>query len=347
MVNRKIINLRIINMDYINISYDFIDKYVRFAKPEYLQVYLYAKYRAEKDGAFPSAEDVAAALDIKPARVEFIFEYWASRGEIAATDDGYEIIGEDFAIENKPEKKQQRSTIQKIRSTRPSYSQDEINAVASASKQVSGLFYQAETILNKVLTASEMEMLFSFNDWLGLPVEVILMLLSYAQRKGKTSKRYLETVAIDWAERGIVTFEAAEEYVTQLEAADSTERQIRSILGIYDRALTQTEKKYIKIWIEEFNSPTELISLAYDRTVLNTGKMSPGYMNKMLEDWHNKGITTVDGVKELDEEFYRTSGAKSYDKKPSVKSKFNNYEDGNERDYSDLDEKILDMMLEG
>ena len=88
-------------MDYINISYDFIDKYVRFAKPEYLQVYLYAKYRAEKDGAFPSAEDVAAAFDIKPARVEFIFEYWASRGEIAATDDGYEIIGEDFAIENK------------------------------------------------------------------------------------------------------------------------------------------------------------------------------------------------------------------------------------------------------
>ncbi len=333
-------------MDYINISYNFIDKYVRFTKPEYLQVYLYAKYRTEKDGAFPPAEEVATALDISAARVEFVFEYWASRDEFVVGDNGYEINDNAPTDEKTVKKATQRSSVQRIRATRPSYSQDEINAVSSANKQVSGLFYQAETILNKVLTASEMEMLFSFNDWLGLPVEVILMLLAYAYKKGKTSKRYLETVAIDWAERGIVTFEAAEEYVSQLEAADSAEKKIRSILGIYDRALTQTEKKYIKIWIEEFNSPTELISLAYDRAVANTGKMSPGYMNKMLEDWHAKGITTADEVKELDEEYYRTGGTKPYDKKPAVKSKFNNYNDGNERDYSDLDEKILDMMLE-
>lgn len=336
-------------MDYINVSYDFIDKYVRFTKPEYLQVYLYVKYRTEKDGEFPTAEDVAAALDMSCARIGFILEYWASRGELVAVDGGYDIscdIHNEIPEKPKKKKAEGRASTQKIRAQRPAYSQDEINAVAAASKQISGLFYQAETILDKVLTASEMEMLFSFHDWLGLPVEVILMLLSYAHRKGKTSKRYLETVAIDWSERGIVTFEAAEEYVSHLEEADSNEKKLRSVLGIYDRALTQTEKKYIKLWLGDYNCSTELIEIAYDRTVSNTGKLSLGYMNKMLEAWHNKGITTGEEVKKLDEEFYRGSAGSGGGKKPAQKSKFNNYDDGNQRDYSELDEKILDMMLE-
>lgn len=333
-------------MDYINISYNFIDKYVRFTKPEYIQVYLYARACAER-GAFPSADEVALALDIPSARAEFVFEYWASRGEFIADDSGYRINSEE-PTEEKVEKKREtkQKSVQRMRGTRPSYSQDEINAVATANKQISGLFYQAETILDKVLTASEMEMFFSFNDWLGLPVEVILMLLAYAHKKGKTSKRYLETVAIDWAERGIVTFEAAEEHVSMLEAADSAERQIRSVLGIYDRAMTQTEKKYIKKWIEEFESPIELITLAYDKTVAKTGKLAPGYMNSMLEDWYNKSITTVDEVRALDEEFYRANGGKPTDKKPGKKGPLNNYEDSNKQDFSELDEKILDMMLE-
>ncbi len=53
--------------DSIKISYDFIDKYVRFTKPEYIQVYLYIEYIYEKDGAVPSAVAGAKALDITAA----------------------------------------------------------------------------------------------------------------------------------------------------------------------------------------------------------------------------------------------------------------------------------------
>ena len=64
------------------------------------------------------------------------------------------------------------------------------------------------------------------------------MLLSYAAKQGKVGKRYLETVAIDWADKGIDTFDKAEEYITQLEEIGSNEHKIRTILGIYDRAIT-------------------------------------------------------------------------------------------------------------
>lgn len=326
----------------VSISFDFIDKYVRFTKPEYIQVYLYVCYRVEADGTFPSADEVAAALDISAAKAEFVFEYWASRNEFISSDDGYSLNkssnNSKKSVDTKPQK------IKRILSSKPSYSQQEINMVATQNKQISGLFYQSETILGKVLTASEMEMLFSFNDWLGLPVEVIMMLLSYAAKKGKTTKRYLETVAIDWADKGIDTYEAAEAYVTELEAVDRAENAVRSILGIYDRALTTTEKKYIRLWTDEMKIPTELISLAYDKTVAYTGKLSWSYMDKLLESWVANGYTTIAEVKAADEEFYRGGGHKP--NKKAKKGKFNNYDDENKSDYKKLEEEIFKMMLD-
>lgn len=318
----------------INISFDFIDKYVRFTKPEYIQVYLYVKYILKKQGEIPSAEMIAKALDISQGKAEFILEYWSSRGEFFEDSD-----------EESYSKPSDAQKIKRLKSTKPSYSQAEVNAVATANKQISGLFYQAETILNKVLTASDMEMLFSFHDWLGLPPEVIMMLLSYAAKRGKTTKRYLETVAIDWADKGIDTFDAAEEYVSELEAADSAEREICGILGIYNRALTVTEKKYIKLWTRDMQVKPELISLAYDRTVGATGKLSYGYMNKILENWQQKGCQTAKDVEAADEEFYKSS-EKTVPQKRTKKSGFNNYEDDNKNDYAELEEQILDMMLD-
>lgn len=326
--------------NFVNISFDFIDKYVRFTKPEYVQVYLYIKYIAEKDGKVPSADDIAKALDISPAKAEFILEYWTSRGEIEYRGKKYYILDEGTPVAKNDVTKTQR--IKQIKSSKPAYSQAEIDAVAASNKQVSGLFYQAETILDKVLTASDMELLFSFNDWLGLPVEVIMMLLSYASKKGKTTKHYLETVAIDWAEKGIDTYEAAEEYVSRLEAADNAENEIRAILGIYNRALTSTERKYIKKWAA-CGISMELVTLAYDRTVENTGKLSCGYMDKILESWAESGLVSADDVKAADEEFYK-GGTKPNRK--TQKSKFNNYEDANSTDYAALEEEILDMMLD-
>lgn len=331
--------------NHISISYEFIDKYVRFTKPEYVQVYLYAIYKAQTDGTFPSASDVAAALDISPAKAEFIFEFWASRGELIYTDKGYKTPDSNMPKETVATTKTQKT--RRILSSKPSYSQKEISAVSAQNKNISGLFYQAETILGKVLTASEMEMLFSFNDWLGLPVEVIMMLLSYAAKRGKTTKRYLETVAIDWADKGIDTYEAAEALVTELEEYDKSERAVRSILGIYDRGLTTTERKYIKLWTYDLKIPTELISHAYDKTVAYTGKLSWSYMDKLLQSWLANGYTTIDEVAAADEEFYKNNIKDTSSFKTTKRSKFNNYDDDNKDDYKELEEHILDMMLDG
>ncbi len=329
-------------MDGFFISNEFAEQYIRFSNPEYIQVYLYLKYRTEKDGVFPDAEQVARELDISLEHAIFVMDFWVSRGELCRTKTGYEFPKVEKKASRKREETSATSTLRK--QSRPSYTMAEIDAVATKNKAISGLFYQAETVLQKVLTQSDMEMLYSFVDWLGLPVEVITMLLSYGAKRGKTGRRYLETVAIDWAERGIDTFEAAEAHVMELEERDTIERKICGMLGIYDRALTATEKKYIKQWAETTGLSLDLIPVAYDRTVSRTGKLSWSYMNKILLSWVEEGLTTQKQVEESEEAFRSGKGDKP--NRGPKQSSFNNYDDTNPVDYDKLEEQLLDLMLD-
>ncbi|MBE7031543.1 MAG: DnaD domain protein [Ruminococcaceae bacterium] len=332
--------------EVFEIRFDFVEKWGRFAKPEYLQIYLYILSQYKKTGKMPKPAAVAKKLEKELDTIEAALEFWATAGEMVETDGGF-VFAEDAP---KPKLKAKTESIEKDTAskfrTRPSYASAEIDAAASVNKEVDYLFREAERILEKILSPSDFEMLYSFVDWLGLPVEVVIMLLRFAAGRGKTGKRYLETVAIDWADKGIDTYESAEEYIREIEVKLSNEGKVRGILGIYDRALTQTEKKYIKLWTFEKNVPTELVAEAYDRTVAATGKLSWAYMNKILMSWVEEGISTVDGVREK-EALFKLKSAPTKEKSGGKKSKFDNYTDTNKPDYSDFAEKILEDMLEG
>lgn len=323
-------------MSEITLSEDFIEKYVRFSNPEYIQVYLYALYLYNKEGVVPSNERLAEELPVTPDRIKFIQSFWISQGVLGRDDQG-ELF---FAEEEAEKPKRGRTRVRESAKMRPSYKSSEIDGAAERNQVLSGMFYQAEGILGHPLSGNETELLYSFYDWLGLPCEVIVMLLSYASKMGKTGKHYLESVAIDWADKGIDTFDKAEEYISRLEEVHTKEHKIRSILGIYDRALTQTEKKYLKLWTEDMNVSPELVELAYDRTVENTGKLSWAYMNKILKNWHDSGITDAAGVEREDVIRGKTAPKKSNSKG------FNNFTDTGDPDYSSIEEKLLNMMLD-
>lgn len=333
-------------MDDIKISYEFAEKYLRFANPLHTQVFLYIKYLYQRDGKIPPASEIASELDIAENRIKFALGFWVSEGElIKIDDDTYDFpLSQENNNKDSEKPKPKRST-RRSAFARPSYSSDEIDKAAEKNQSLSGMFYQAESIFGDLLSGSDIELLYSFYDWLGLPCEVIVMLLDYAAKRGKTGKRYLETVAIDWAEKGINTFEKAEEHIMHLEELETAEYKIRSILGIYDRSLTQTEKKYIKSWTEMGINP-DLVTLAYDRTVKNTGKLSYSYMNKILTSWNSEGIKDENGVKQSEELFGLKNGIRPQPEKNTAKSKFNNYTNTNKTDYASLEEKLLDMMLD-
>ncbi len=166
---------------------------------------------------------------------------------------------------------------------------------------------EVQKTVGTVLTANGLADLYGFYDDLGLPTEVILLLVAHCtqecERKYGPGKRPamrdIKREAYRWANREVRTLEAATEYIKQTEVAKRAKSEFRRRLGIEGRALSPTEDRYLSAWAERGYS-TELVVLAYDKTVTNTGRLAWKYMDAILASWAEKGLKTEEAVREGD-----------------------------------------------
>ena len=68
------------------------------------------------------------------------------------------------------------------------------------------------------------------------------------------------------------------------------------ILQIRGRGLTAAEERFANAWLE-MDFPKEVITMAYERTCLNTGGLNWNYMNKILTRWHEAGLKTAEAIR--------------------------------------------------
>ena len=175
------------------------------------------------------------------------------------------------------------------------------------------LVTEAQRALGHVLNTNDLKKLFSLYDYLALPPEVIMMLLNYCVKSRPTgnppSMRQIEKEGYVWANREILTLEQAEEYIADSQRRREKLTQTAKLLGITGRALSPTESKYIGEWLE-MGFDDELIEMALDRTITNTGALKWGYMNGILKSWHEKGLHTPADVRDRDGQGKRGSAKK-------------------------------------
>lgn len=69
------------------------------------------------------------------------------------------------------------------------------------------------------------------------------------------------------------------------------------LLQIRGRALTPPEEKYAQSWLDA-GFEDGAISMAYERTCLNTGGLNWSYMNKILQRWAKAGLTTAEAIRQ-------------------------------------------------
>ena len=182
----------------------------------------------------------------------------------------------------------------------PQYTVDEIDACFNADNAFRAVLDEAEQLLGKQLTRHDTSRLLGIYNHLGLPAEVIFVLLHYCAdisrgnngAERKPTMNFIERQAYAWANLGISTMEAAEEYAEKEKSLQSDLGRVKSLLEIYDRKLTPTESNNIKAWLS-MGFSDDAIELAYHRTVDKTGKRSLPYMNSILLRWHEAGIHTA------------------------------------------------------
>lgn len=189
----------------------------------------------------------------------------------------------------------------------PEYSISDIKREIDEGSVFSSLVRDVQRSLGKKLSSEDLVKLFGIYDGLGMPPEVILILIIYCkdeyQRKygpGRNpTMRFIQKAAFSWEREEILTPERAERHILQLEKRRKGIGEVKYALKIRDRELTETEKKYILSWLS-MGFSVDAIELAYDRTVINTGKLAWNYMNSILKNWHEKGLHGVSEIEKND-----------------------------------------------
>lgn len=179
---------------------------------------------------------------------------------------------------------------------RPRFGRDEALKLIDNDQTLRSLTQELQEILKKPLTSADMDVLAALYTFYGLSAHYILSLVDYCATIGKRGMAYAEKVAVSWMNDG-VDDSIVDKHIDKLMRHHSNEGLVRKEFGINDRSLTTKEKEAITRWFDEFGFDIAMIKLAFEITVDRTGKAAFNYMNKILQNWQEKGIKTPDDVK--------------------------------------------------
>ena len=189
---------------------------------------------------------------------------------------------------------------------RPQYTERDVLSAMGGDRSFQALYGEVQRVLGRTLNTEELKILLGFIRYLGLPAEVISMLVCYckerAREKGQLrnpSLRSIEKEAYFWAEQGIDTLEEAVAFIQNQNTRRSRLSQLQNLLQIRGRNLTPGEERYASSWLE-MGFEEDALKLAYERTCLNTGGLSWAYMNKILTRWQEQGLFTLEQIMAAD-----------------------------------------------
>ncbi|MGN1319293.1 MAG: DnaD domain protein, partial [Lachnospirales bacterium] len=178
----------------------FIDSFMS-ENPMYSMVYIYA-VRLVSEGRECSNKIIADKLDIFESDVVKAWKYWHKKGVITIKDN--EIIFKDSLKEEKEAILEQKPVKDKY------YNPSDIEKISEGDKNFDELIETIEKLVGRTLSHNNINIVANMYDKMGLPFEVIVLLVQYY---GGKSLSYIEKVAISWCEKGINTMELAEKEI--------------------------------------------------------------------------------------------------------------------------------------
>lgn len=199
---------------------------------------------------------------------------------------------------------------------KPNYTADQLRDF-KANENTARLLFVAEQYLKKPLSANDMRTILFIMDKLGFSEDLTDYLIQYCVDRGKRDLRYIEKVAISWAEQGI-----------------TTQKQAAALAGKYDKAVyeimralgknnlpTETEVAYIDRWRKLYGFENDVILMACERTVLATDSHRFEYADSILTSWYKAGVHHKGDIKALDETHRRSRAGRP----AAAANKFNQF----------------------
>ncbi len=286
---------------------DVADKHLRLAGAEQLKVLLWL---ARHDGVYDE-EACSRAVGVAATECRDALRYWLDAGV---------LVGEEtVAPPPTPTAPVAKPKVARPRPVKPQM--PEVIEARESDPEFAYLEDEVAARLGRPLSPGDRETLLYLYRTAGLPAAVVLMVVGYAVETEHLTMRYIEKVALDWADKDILTMAAAEEYLCAMERRQTAVKHVQTVCGL-DKPLTGTVAyAAAERWICDWSISDDVLRKAYEICREKTGKFQAGYMTRVLENWRDQGADTVEKIAELE----RGSSAESHDENNAYESMVEQY----------------------
>lgn len=344
-----------------SVSNIFIDEYMSDANGEFVKIYLYLLRQLSAPNAVFSISSLADKFEHTEKDIKRALVYWEkmqllhleydaennltgirllsthSKNVAKSTDSKPQVNDSDTSSTKLSERTVSAEETVSDEPQKKTYSADDIRHFRE-DEAFAELLFISERYLGRVLTATDVNSILYWYDGLGLSAELIEYLVEYCVSKGHTSIRYIEKVALAWAESQIKTIE-------QAKLASGMNSQlyyaVMKAFGISGRNLVSSETDFIEKWNSEYGFSAELITTACQRTMQAIHQPSFEYTDSILTNWKNKNVTCPEDIAKLDAAFQtKKKSSVIIPQQASSKNKFNNFEQRS-YDYDKLEKMLL------
>lgn len=266
------------------------------------------------------------------------------------------ISGADSQMQDSVMEKLKNQATDKAAPSQKEYTLDEIKEFRK-NPDISELFFIIETYLKHTLSSSDTNMVLYWLDELHFSTDLVEYLVEYCITKGHSSLRYMNKVALGWADAGIKTVDQAKDDAA---AHSQIYYSVMKALGITGRNLVDSEVSLINKWVGEYGFDMELVKAACSKTISAIQKPSFEYTDSILTNWRKKDVHTLKDVEVLDANFAKANKAtgsgssqganaangfsKPKSNNSNSKNKFNNFNQRN-NDYDKLEKLFLNSTV--
>ena len=343
------------------LSNSFIDNYMKDANDAQLKIYLYLLRRLGS-GQAASVSEIADFFNHTEREVLRSLKYWEKLKLLAIEyDESKNVSGIRFlkgtdepaavaapAVTVTPAVVSVTAVTEKAEETpaekadpykKPSYSADQLSAFKNK-ENIRQLFFIAESYMGRQLSVSDMKSILYLSDCLHFSDDLIDYLLQYCVDRGKKDFKYIEAVALNWAQSGVTTPKQAEKFAAKY---DKSVYAIMKELG-KNNTPTKKELEYIIRWTKEYGFSQDIIAIACERTVLATDSHRFEYAEGILSNWKKEDVHHKSDIQRIDAQYQKSRQSRSTSSVASSSqassNRFNQFAQRS-YDYDELEARLL------
>lgn len=331
----------------------FIDQYMTSANGEFVKIYLYLLRCMQLANPAFSISALADTFNHTEKDILRALSYWEKADLLHLEyDEENTLTGISFQFPNQANQAaldeppvQTATPVQTPDTSTHSepfgkdfYTAEQLDSFQD-NEAVQEILFITENYLRRTLNSTDIRTILYWYDGLKFSPDLIEYLIETCISNGHTSMRYMDKIAMSWADAGITSVaEARKEHTMHSQDVYA----VMKAFGISGRNLIRSEIQLIKKWTDTYAFSMDIIREACRRTIQATGKASFEYADTILSNWHKNQVHSLNDIVKLDaaHQKARTAAKSQAVTEQASASRFNNFPQRT-YNYDQLEQQLL------